>query len=674
MYRLLKRLVEALAGAACSAGTLQFSPGRIGHLLRLAPAAANRVYRVLFLPGLLLATTAVAAQTEPLRLSHAISATTIDAHIQYFNDRHGEYAIETIQDQAPHFTPLQEKGLVVSSRKHWYRLDLDSSQADDSHWYVSLGVSTASILNVWWQPQDATPQLLKPRSLDHFPSGREFLYPVYVVPLDIEQGGPGTIWVEYKGVASFPLKLRIYSEHDLFSSGLQFVLLNGFYLGAISIFLFIFAAQFVIRPSRVLGYYTLFVMSVILFMMQIGGYKSHFGLPAIWPYHNEVAGFIGGSIYLWYFLFTDQLFQLKQTNRTLHYVLLGLGGLVLAATLVEFFTDLDWLLSLVIALGLPLPLITAIFCARQNHPSARFFLVGSALHCMAAYLLILASFGMEVIYNKYLFSLASLGQLADIACFSMAILFQNDRLRSSFYDHVNQRVTDIHSLAESERLSSEALALSRNTLLKTAATAHDLQQPLSAARLLLSSGDAGNPAMQQARNALDYASTLLNSVLKSSRGDYEDIQRQTNMRLLLEQIGQRHRVRFDEAAVQLRMFCADRERVCMPLVINRILDNLLSNAIKYTQQGTVLLSGRARAGDRFLIQVWDTGAGMSPAQVRNILTPFRREATEELERFGYGLGLFIVKTLCDQAGYALSIRSREGRGTCVSILVNPPGA
>src|SRR5690606_19888221 len=170
--------------------------------------------------------------------------------------------------------------------------------------------------------------------------------------------------------------LRIYSEHDLFSSGLQFVLLNGFYLGAISIFLFIFAAQFVIRPSRVLGYYTLFVMSVILFMMQIGGYKSHFGLPAIWPYHNEVAGLIGGSIYLWYFLFTDQLFQLKQTNRTLHYVLLGLSAAVLGATLIEFFTDLDWLLSLVIALGLPWPLITAICCVRQNHPSARFFLVG----------------------------------------------------------------------------------------------------------------------------------------------------------------------------------------------------------------------------------------------------------------------------------------------------------
>src|SRR5690606_36148324 len=141
----------------------------------------------------------------------------------------------------------------------------------------------------------------------------------------------------------------------------------------------------------------------------------------------------------------------------------------------------------------------------------------------------------------------------------------------------------------------------------------------------------------QARHALDYASTLLNSVLKSSQGDYEDIQRQTNMRLLLEAVMQRHRIRFEEARIELRMFCVDRERVCMPLVINRILDNLLSNATKYTGQGAVLLSGRARAGDRFLIQVWDTGDGMSPAQVRNILTPFRREATEELERFGYGL-------------------------------------
>ncbi len=619
----------------------------------------------------LLPRTDVAAEAlSPVQVSYTVSAKDIDPHIEYFNDRKRAADIQSIDAFADAFIPLKEKGLILNSGVHWYRMRLDMTSAEEGvRWFMSVGVSTATRLDVYWRPDSGNIRILSTDSIEYFPSGRKFHYPVHVVPLDIEPESQGTLWIAYAGVANFPLKARIYSEHDMFGSGLQFSLLNGIYLGAISVFFLIFMGQFLMRPSRIIGYYTLFVLSVITFMMQIGGYKSHFGLPAIWPYHNEVAGLIGGSIYIWYFLFTDCLFRLRENNRFLHRMLTGFSWAVLIITAIGFYTDLDWLLGLLIALGLPWPLIAAIWFARLKHPSARFFIVGSLLHCVAAYLLILASLGMDVIYNKYLFAVASLGQLVDIACFSLAILFQNERLRSSFHSHVNQQVTDLHHLAQSERLSSQAMTLSRNTLLKTAATAHDLQQPLASIRLLLTMQDTADPTIHQVNKALDYATTLLHSVLSSSAEDYQEILKRTDMQGLLDEIAQRHRLRFESKGLKLITRCAPHEMVCMPLVVNRLLDNLLSNALKYTHSGGVLVSGRRRNQDQYLIQVWDCGVGMSHRQIRQILAPFKRDVAEEVGTFGYGLGLFIVKSLCEQAGYELDIKSREGRGSCVSILI-----
>jgi CheY-like chemotaxis protein/anti-sigma regulatory factor (Ser/Thr protein kinase) len=112
-----------------------------------------------------------------------------------------------------------------------------------------------------------------------------------------------------------------------------------------------------------------------------------------------------------------------------------------------------------------------------------------------------------------------------------------------------------------------------------------------------------------------------------------------------------------------------------PLLVERILRNLVSNAIRYTQDGTVLVGCRKR-GDRVLLQVWDTGPGISEHEQARIFDEFYQvpgsESVAAHERKGLGLGLSIVKRLAGLMDAPLSIRSQMGRGT-VFTLELPPG-
>jgi signal transduction histidine kinase len=55
---------------------------------------------------------------------------------------------------------------------------------------------------------------------------------------------------------------------------------------------------------------------------------------------------------------------------------------------------------------------------------------------------------------------------------------------------------------------------------------------------------------------------------------------------------------------------------------------------------------------------------MEQQQLEKVFDPFYRV---NADGNGHGLGLTIVKRLCNQFGWALTIRSKPGEGTCISV-------
>jgi signal transduction histidine kinase len=130
--------------------------------------------------------------------------------------------------------------------------------------------------------------------------------------------------------------------------------------------------------------------------------------------------------------------------------------------------------------------------------------------------------------------------------------------------------------------------------------------------------------------------------------------------------------------------------------VQRILQNLLYNALKYTQSGWVNVSWAQENETRWILSVQDSGAGFTPDSPTGLLAeqlkplseltsahqsggpteyPLQKPPTTEAlktpaashQKESEGLGLFIVKKLCELLQASMDIESVPGKGTLIRV-------
>ncbi|GAB4462470.1 MAG: hypothetical protein Fur0028_14710 [Bacteroidales bacterium] len=102
-----------------------------------------------------------------------------------------------------------------------------------------------------------------------------------------------------------------------------------------------------------------------------------------------------------------------------------------------------------------------------------------------------------------------------------------------------------------------------------------------------------------------------------------------------------------------------------------IFNNLLSNAIKYNKNdGEVRFIIEAQS-NYILVKVNDTGIGMSEEEVKRVFEEFVRIKNAKTQNIaGSGLGLSIVKKICEYYHAEINVASKENQGTTISIKFN----
>ncbi|GAA5883852.1 hypothetical protein JCM3774_005798 [Rhodotorula dairenensis] len=115
------------------------------------------------------------------------------------------------------------------------------------------------------------------------------------------------------------------------------------------------------------------------------------------------------------------------------------------------------------------------------------------------------------------------------------------------------------------------------------------------------------------------------------------------------------------------------------LRLRQILANALSNAVKFTKSGTVTLAASQLLEDdkRVVMQfeVRDTGIGIDETVLPTLFEPFRQADPSTAREFGgTGLGLSISKKLVELMDGTISLASKLGSGSTVTITVSFPKA
>lgn len=226
------------------------------------------------------------------------------------------------------------------------------------------------------------------------------------------------------------------------------------------------------------------------------------------------------------------------------------------------------------------------------------------------------------------------------------------------------------ALAEAERAN-------RSKSRFVAAASHDLLQPLSAAKLFLSSLDgADTPAPQRetaakAARALRSVEGILEALLDISKLDAgRATVHLTPVRVdrLLAQLADEMAPLADAKGLQLRVVPSRAVVVSDATYLRRILQNLISNAIRYTATGRVLVGAR-HLRDALRLEVWDTGPGIPESQREQVFREFQRLNAAASAAEGMGLGLSIVERACALLHHPLNLISTDGRGSCFQVTV-----
>lgn len=433
---------------------------------------------------------------------------------------------------------------------------------------------------------------------------------------------------------------------------------------------------------------------------------------------RQIGFFLGAGVWASFHLWDMQLFTGRPAFETLRLVRLGIGlPLILLCGLLAMVPRLrkDWTMSLLGSTAILVAWTCLVYMLAINDPATTFDLYVPGLMTILLYhfmmfrhrWLIASVVGVLLVV---VFNLAGHFVLQDVMSRQLSVGWFSAnaymvtivmvgavlcyQIEASFYLTETQRLAlqdSNETIAASHRESESAMLQARRAhqertdfLLKTS---HDLRQPMNAIRYYVkclrdtvrrSDEQELVDKLQRAVMSMDDLYLALHDFNRLDANSLDVNQSPVFLPLLIEEeVGNCMPMAVGkELQLRVRLACSPWVETD-PQLVRRILRNLLTNALAYTQRGGVLIAVRSR-GAEVLVQVFDTGPGISADECERIFQPFvrLRAQVSQTER-GLGLGLAIAAGMAQRLGSCIHVASRPGRGSTFGFhlrRIDPPVA
>lgn len=277
--------------------------------------------------------------------------------------------------------------------------------------------------------------------------------------------------------------------------------------------------------------------------------------------------------------------------------------------------------------------------------------------------------------SMFYFLLAVLGTFYIVVNLSFAVNQGQTVLHTLRFRYENLRL--LNELREQKLIAEEANRAKSRFL---AAASHDLRQPLHAMGLFADSlsqrlqSEENTRILNLLRGSMDSLKSLFNSLLDISRLDAGAIKPEYstfNLGELLEHLLVEYRPQAAEKKLELRGRIFEFWIYSDAVLVEQIFRNLIWNAIKYTDECGILVATRHR-GQKTIVEVWDTGMGVSEEEQKRIFEEFHQINNPERDRSqGIGLGLSIVRRTGKLLNLDIGLKSISGRGSKFYVSFMP---
>jgi signal transduction histidine kinase len=229
----------------------------------------------------------------------------------------------------------------------------------------------------------------------------------------------------------------------------------------------------------------------------------------------------------------------------------------------------------------------------------------------------------------------------------------------------------------------ETLMNSHKALLANAS--HELRSPLARIRMSLElmGADAASPQRIEISRSINELDQLIDEILLASRldakqSDAEPFETLDLTGLAAEECARTNAELNAELDAGLGIDATGHSLTVQgsPRLLRRLIRNLLENARRYSTGDISLELSQTRSGSQALavIKVHDRGPGVPPDQRERIFEPFYRLPGASEREGGVGLGLALVKSICERHGGTVRCEARPGGGATFVVTLPIAGA
>jgi signal transduction histidine kinase len=204
----------------------------------------------------------------------------------------------------------------------------------------------------------------------------------------------------------------------------------------------------------------------------------------------------------------------------------------------------------------------------------------------------------------------------------------------------------------------------------TADVSHELRTPIAvirgAAEVLLADETRPEKDRQRLtrieRGAADMAD-LSTALLAMARERDDERREPVDLAALIEESIEKHQHLLGKRPVDISLEILARPRVGADVnLLAIVIANLIRNSFTYTEKGHV----RIRLDEQTL-SIADTGLGIPRAALDKVFQRLYKGARSE----GAGIGLSLVRKICDRYGWSVALDSEEGQGTRAELRFHP---
>jgi two-component system phosphate regulon sensor histidine kinase PhoR len=179
--------------------------------------------------------------------------------------------------------------------------------------------------------------------------------------------------------------------------------------------------------------------------------------------------------------------------------------------------------------------------------------------------------------------------------------------------------------------------------------------------------------LQVIKENLDRMTLLSNQLLLLTADTNEPANRQpVDMKIVIKEVSEEIRAKLTEKGIKLEIEINAEDIIVKgdSLLLKHAVYNLVDNAIKYNRPGGWIKVSAAAKNNEIIIQVQDSGIGISEADQLRIFDRFYRvDKSRSRSQGGNGLGLAIVKKIVESHGGRVTVESELNQGATFKMVL-----